>query len=395
MLANYALCSNISLRLKTIIEVTTRFRPNLNRSGDSRHHVLILHHYISSLVWTARFRDALSVQQELSAMARRLGDPKSMAYALVSELSVSTYCAPVSIEVFQARRREAEAALASVDDAYLKNFFSAILAWDEVNRGRIAEAREAAERLMVIGVSMNDPRSLGYGTAMKALIAILSDNYEAGLEIAEVGIGMSRAPFERAIATSARKIALVLLNKPGALDEVGGYIAKCTENGWTLFLSGPDNLWGVALAMNGRIQEGLEYIEQTIARREKEGYRASADWCRMFLCEVYLDILSGNGKASLGLFLRNFRSLTWVLMFGEKRIVALIEHVRSNPQFDRNGHYIGRAEMILGLLYKAKKKKALAAGHLSEARRIVSAFGPSPMLTRIEAALAELTRSPR
>jgi hypothetical protein len=51
--------------------------------------------------------------------------------------------------------------------------------------------------------------------------------------------------------------------------------------------------------------------------------------------------------------------------------------------------------MILGLLYKAKKKKALAAGHLSEARRIVSAFGPSPMLTRIEAALAELTRSPR
>ena len=48
-------------------------------------------------------------------------------------------------------------------------------------------------------------------------------------------------------------------------------------------------------------------------------------------------------------------------MFGPKRIVALIEHVRSNPQFDPNGHYIGRAEMILGLLYKAKKKKELAA----------------------------------
>ncbi len=104
-------------------------------------------------------------------MATRLGDPKSMAYALVSELSVSTYCAPISIEVFQSRRREAEAALANVDDAYLQNFYSAILAWDEVNRGRIAEAREAAERLMVIGVSMNDPRSLGYATAMKALIA--------------------------------------------------------------------------------------------------------------------------------------------------------------------------------------------------------------------------------
>ena len=206
---------------------------------------------------------------------------------------------------------------------------------------------------------------------------------------------MSRAPFERAIATSARKIALVLLNKPGALDEVGGYIAKCAENGWMLALSGPENLWGVALASNGRIQEGLGYIEQTIARREKEGYRACADWCRTYLCEVYLDVLSGNGKASLGLLVRNFRALSWVMMFGAKRIEALIEHVRSNPQFDPNGHYIGRAEMILGLLYKAKKKKALAAEHLSEARRIAAAFGPSPMLTRIEAALAELTSPPK
>jgi class 3 adenylate cyclase len=393
LLANYALCSNISLRLKTIIEVTAKFRPNLNRSGDSHHHVFILHHYISSLVWTARFRDALSVQQELSAMARRRGDPKSMAYALVSELSVSTYCAPTSIEVFQARRREAEAALANVDDAYLQNFYSAILGWDEMNRGRIVEARAAVERLMVIGVSMNDPRSLGYATAMKALIALLSDNYETALEIAELGISISRAPFERAAATSARNIALVLLNKPGALDEVGAYIAKCAENGWTLFLSGPDALRGVALAMNGRIGEGLRHLEQAIERREKEGYRASADWCRMFLCELYLEILSGKG--SLGLFLRNFWSLMWVLMFGAKRIVSLIEQVRSNPQFDREGHYIGRTEMILGLLHKAKKKKSLAASHLTEARRIVSAFGPSPMLTRIEAALAELTGSPR
>jgi class 3 adenylate cyclase len=390
MLANYAQCSNISLRLKTIIAVTTKFRPNLNQSGDSRHHVLILHHYISSLVWTARYRDAVSVQQELSAMARRLGDSKSIAYALVSELHVSTYCAPISIEAFQTRRREAEAALTSVDDAYLHYFYSAILAWDEVSRGRITEARAAVERLTVIGVSMNDPRSVGYAAAMKALIAILSDNYEAGLEFADVGIRMSRAPFERALATSARNIALVLMNEPGALDEVGGFITKCAENGWMLALAGPENLWGVAIAMNGRIQEGLRHIEQTIVRRDNEGFRACADWCRTYLCEVYLNVLSGNGKASLGLFLRNFRALSWVMMFGAKRIVELIEHVRSNPQFDPDGHYIGRAEMILGLLYKAKKKKALAASHLSEARRIASAFGPSPMLTRIEAALAEL-----
>lgn len=46
--------------------------------------------------------------------------------------------------------------------------------------------------------------------------------------------------------------------------------------------------------------------------------------------------------------------------------------------------------MILGLLYKAKKKKALALQHLTEAQRIVRAFGPSPMLARIDTALGEL-----
>ena len=55
--------------------------------------------------------------------------------------------------------------------------------------------------------------------------------------------------------------------------------------------------------------------------------------------------------------------------------------------------------MILGLLYKAKKKKDLAIRHLNEALRIVKPSGASPMLTRIEVALAELTsarsRSPR
>ena len=47
--------------------------------------------------------------------------------------------------------------------------------------------------------------------------------------------------------------------------------------------------------------------------------------------------------------------------------------------------------MILGLLYEAKKKCTLALQHLTEAKRITSQFGPSLTLTKIVAALAELT----
>ena len=98
-------------------------------------------------------------------MALRLGDINSMAYALVSELSVSSYCAPISTEAFHSKRREAEAVLATLDDAC--RLFSELLfghfAIERVSGGRVAEAREAADRMINVGVSLNDPRSLGYG----------------------------------------------------------------------------------------------------------------------------------------------------------------------------------------------------------------------------------------
>ena len=46
--------------------------------------------------------------------------------------------------------------------------------------------------------------------------------------------------------------------------------------------------------------------------------------------------------------------------------------------------------MILGLLYKAKKNRALAIQHLTAAQSILSQFGKTPILARVETALAEL-----
>jgi hypothetical protein len=61
-----------------------------------------------------------------------------------------------------------------------------------------------------------------------------------------------------------------------------------------------------------------------------------------------------------------------------------------NPQFHPNGYFAGRAQMTLGLLCKIQKKRALAIQHLTEAKRILSAFGETPIYARLNAALAEL-----
>jgi hypothetical protein len=72
------------------------------------------------------------------------------------------------------------------------------------------------------------------------------------------------------------------------------------------------------------------------------------------------------------------------------RIRALTTCIMENPHFDPAGFHFGRVQMALGLLYKVKKKRALALQHLTEAKRILSQFGQTPILARAEAALAEL-----
>ena len=389
-LGNYALCSNISLDVMTMIELAPKIRPILNRIGDNGDHVLFLHHYVSCLVCNSQFYEALRVQRELTEMAERLGDPKSLAYAMVNELSVAIYSAPVTNAEFEAKKKEIEACLTRFDDAYLLNFFLATVGWNELTRGRVAGARETAEHMIEFGVQKNDPRALGYGTAMKALVAVVTDDHQTALALSEEALTLSRAEFETAIAESSRVAALVALRRPCALDAVKEYVDKSAANGCTLFSGVPQTMLGVGLAMEGRVAEGLRQIENTIALREAEGMQIAADWNRLFLSEVYLQILSGEGGASLGVLLRNFRTLVGVMLSGEMRIRSLIEKARENPQFDQDGHYYARGEMILGLLSKHKKRKTQAIHHLQIAHRLIAPTGASPMLTRIEQALADL-----
>ncbi|WP_420584991.1 ATP-binding protein [Ruegeria sp.] len=389
-MASFALCSNISLRVKTIIELAGEVRPILHQVGDSQDHALFLHHYVSCLVCNGKYHEAHWIQQELTDMAKRLKDPASKAYAMVNELSVSIYHAPIDNEKFEAKKREIEAVLEQIDDAYIHNFYLATVGWNELTRGRVARAHATSDRMIALGKAKNDPRALGYGTAMKALIAMVSDDNELALKMAEEARKASKVEFELAIAQAACVAAMVALEKPGAQEMVQRHIKACDEKGWTLFTFGPATMLGVSYALRGQVAAGLRQVEWAIQKRTDEGTQVAADWARLFLCEMYLAILTGEGGASLGVLLRNFRPILWVMLFGRKRLIEMIEQVRKNPQFDEKGHYIARCDMIVGLLYKAKKQKALAKDYLTRARVIVESAGRSPMLTRIDAALSEL-----
>ena len=389
--ANYGMCLNISMRVKTMLALTDKVGPTIRRIGDSPHHVTFLHHLVVCLICSAGYFRANDIRAEMMAMAARLGDNTSRAYALVTDLALSCHFAPYPAEDFEARRQEAEAALAQLDDAYLRNYLYAYLGFDKVCRGLVAEANDLADQMIARGTARDDARSLGYGTAMKALIALCTDDYPTALQMSEAALGVARVEWERAIALASRNASMIPLNLPGAAAEVERYLAESAHNDWTMMSSGPEAMLGVAKLMQGQIGAGIGHLRATIARREAEGNKTAADWSRMYLCEVYLAILSGQGDASVGVLIRNFWALVGVILFGPKEITEMVSAVRANPQFARNGHYIARIEMILGLLHKSRKKKPAAIAHLSEALRIIEPAGASALRSRIEGALAELS----
>ena len=211
------------------------------------------------------------------------------------------------------------------------------------------------------------------------------------LEYSEQSLAMTVSRLDQILALSSKGSALVLLRRTdeGAalLEEVR---RDCIAKGHLFNLTAFDGIIGVCKVICGDIFNGLQWIEDAILQREKEGSLRAADWYRLLLSEVYLQIIGGNEKPLLSVLLRNLPVLVRVRFTAPSRIRSLMIQVLKNKHFDPAGLHVARAQMILGLLYKIKKQPARAVQHLIEAQRILVQFGQTPILARAERALAEL-----
>ena len=215
--------------------------------------------------------------------------------------------------------------------------------------------------------------------------------YAEALQYSEEALAASITPQDRTAAITVKGIALVLLRR---IEEGTKLLAESDRqsrvDGFLYNASAHEPFFGLSKILRGKIREGIRIIEEAVAKRDEEGSFTLGDWAASFLGEVYLQIIAGTENPPLGVLLRNLPVLLTIMFFGPSRIRAGIMRVLKNPYYDPDGHSIGRAQMILGFLYKAKKKRALAVQHLTEARRILSQFGQTPILARVETALAEL-----
>jgi hypothetical protein len=172
--------------------------------------VLIHHHFVFSLLWNARYAEAIAAQRANSLMANRLGDSRSKAYALAGEIYASTLAdTPMALHEYEALKRELMRAASETNDPYIRTWARFVVGWEEIHRGRMNEARDAARQLMQVGKLLNDRRTTGFGLAVLSWIALVSDSYAEALKCSDQSLTLSLAPFERYNAIRAKGVALV------------------------------------------------------------------------------------------------------------------------------------------------------------------------------------------
>jgi class 3 adenylate cyclase len=389
MLSDFVLYANASWQLQLTTSAVERFRASLDQVGDNQDAIVVQHHHVIALISSGRYREAETAQDRLSAMAARLGDAPAIAYAHSMRIHVSVFLDP-PLEDFDAMASEAIAAASRVNDPYLQYLLRFANGLVELFRGRVYEALSGAEDILALGRALDDPRSISWGMLLRSFVASFTGDFVRALEYSEIGVNMARTQSDIVLNEYGEVTALVSLGRPEAQTKLEAFRSRRRDDGSLFFLAATDGLWGIALAMRGDLGAGIGWIEASIARREEEGLRGLADQARLMLCEIYLRMVSASGKLSLRFLARNLGTILRTTLSVESRVTTLVAQVRENSRVDPNGVFIGQCEMILGLLYKAKKKRALAEKHLSEAKRIVSQFGPTSMLARIDAALAEV-----
>jgi hypothetical protein len=140
-------------------------------------------------------------------------------------------------------------------------------------------------------------------------VSLATDDYQAALGFTEIGIGNARTLWDRVSCNNVYCSALVLLKRPEGYQTFQNAVDQMKDRGWLYMLTGADGIMGVALAIRGELAASIRWMEKVISKREKETTRVLADWYRLFLCEIYLEIISGKEKPPLNVLIRNALTL--------------------------------------------------------------------------------------
>jgi hypothetical protein len=382
---------NLNTRSIELCAVVEKYAAWMEKTGDSPDRVLVLHHYSWALFTRSMFREARVIGDRAFAIADRLGDHRALAYARASRIVCSTILAPMSPEELE---REGQLALEETNqksDGYIENWIPWVLCWDWLHRFEISRAKSFAHNIVQNARERSDPRALGLGLWSLGWADIVDEQFADALAHGEEGEKVAVLPLDRLVSTQVKGIALIGL---GHVDDGFRILTdlreQFTKNDWRYNIYGSNLILGLALIVQGKLAKGVSHIRRYVAETERQGYRAVADWARILLAEVYLQLLTGKEKPGIRVLLPNLFFLIRTLPFAAQTALRLLSQASANQQFGKSTAMAARISFGIGLSCKIKKRAKEARVHFEHAREIAASLKAIALLAKIDTALAEL-----
>jgi hypothetical protein len=216
-------------------------------------------------------------------------------------------------------------------------------------------------------------------------VDIAEERYGDAVAHGDECIRAALTPLDRSVGMQVKGLALALT---GELEEGVAMLRNVRNsflaNDWRFNVSGTDLALSMATILGGAFARGVRQCAKFVRQQEAAGYQAAADWGRINLAEIYLEMLSSEQKPPLGTIMKNLFFLLRVKLTGPTIIKRLLQKVDQNVQYSEHGTVRARIELSLARLYAIQGHSVLARDHLVRAKGIAKGLCAEALLARID-----------
>jgi class 3 adenylate cyclase len=371
--------------------ISTRFIRLLDTVSETPDAIIAIYYRSQSLIQSMNFREAHEILLKALPVAERHGNGRAIAYIRGCLLECRSILALDPPEPARIMRDLVMEESRLYGDNFIQNWSYFFVSFDYLYRGLAKEAEEVAVKLFASGEKRRDPRALALAGWMLGFIYIAGELFEKAELYASESLAAAITPSDRLMAALVKANAGLFLGRADkSVAQLDALIDEFEKLGMPY--AAQALFHGVALVMCGRISEGIRTVKQHIARRDAAGDVGSADWGRITLAEIYIEIMTAKEKPKASTLLQNAWTLLGVLFFGVGRANALLREAAARQHWSDRGVVFARMNFDLGVLSMLKKKRADAESYFKKARVAAEGQGADKLVLKIDTALQNVAR---
>ena len=256
-------------------------------------------------------------------------------------------------------------------------------------KGDAGITRNLGDRMLEYGERYSYPRSLVEGHIFNVFALGLAGDLEKALEKSQQAISVAKDPYQILYAQSVHGMYQVFNgSKPSDIFEDS--VIRARNLGFDMFANWLGGALGLGWIIEGRMAEGIKLIEECSRKSLDYGHQLFHQVNEWFKGKIYLQLVIGEETPPLAVILKNLGFLIKHLPFAARRADTLLGNAAR--YFEGIGAYGWHAQALLdlGLLHKAKKRKAKAIACLEEAEPLFVKAGADVFLRQTRDLLAEL-----